>query len=171
MSRRKVIFISGPMTAYEDYNRAAFNAAAKLLENDGYTVLNPAVLPDGLKHEQYMQVCLTMLEQADEIYILAGWEGSVGARREVERASALGIDMKFQCWSALSACISGMNSDGRCFMRSGVLAMRDYFVDREASSAVAGELPGVGLYRDIATYCDHFLEVLDSIGVSNVESY
>ncbi|WP_238158656.1 DUF4406 domain-containing protein [Trabulsiella odontotermitis] len=171
MGRRKVIFISGPMTGYEDYNRAAFNAAAKELVNQGYTVLNAAVLPDGLEHEQYMQICLAMLQQADAIYILAGWENSVGARREVEHASALGIDMEFQCWGGLSACIAGIHSDGRRFMKTGVQAMHDYleyFLESHGSSMNTAD---VRYYRFSVEQCKNFIEVLDGIGVADGESH
>ena len=52
----------------------------------GFTVLNPAVLPDGLAPEQYMPICMAMLEQAEGIYLLEGWEDSPGARLEWQYA-------------------------------------------------------------------------------------
>lgn len=89
--KKTVVFIAGPMTGKPDYNRAAFHAAAEQLRSDGFIVLNPAVFPDGLEHHQYMVMTLAMLEQADAIWLLDGWENSTGARQEACRARALGL--------------------------------------------------------------------------------
>ncbi|WP_225381607.1 DUF4406 domain-containing protein, partial [Escherichia coli] len=72
-------FIAGPMTGYQDYNRAEFDAEASVLVDRGFTVLNPAILPDGLEHQQYLAITLAMLEQADAVFLLNGWEKSTGA--------------------------------------------------------------------------------------------
>ncbi|ENM6975340.1 DUF4406 domain-containing protein, partial [Escherichia coli] len=42
------IYIAGPMTGYENFNREAFHKAEEALKREGHTVLNPSVLPDGL---------------------------------------------------------------------------------------------------------------------------
>lgn len=41
------IYIAGPMTGRENFNREAFNKEAERLTRHGHTVLNPASLPDG----------------------------------------------------------------------------------------------------------------------------
>lgn len=87
------IYIAGPMTGLPDYNRPAFNAAAKILSQSGETVLNPAVLPDGMKHEEYMTICLAMVEVCDTVMLLPGWEKSVGAQMEHKRARELGKEV------------------------------------------------------------------------------
>lgn len=79
--RKPVVFIAGPMTGYHNYNRDEFNAEARMLEDRGFTVLNPAILPDGLPHSQYLFITLAMLESADAIFMLDGWEKSGGAFR------------------------------------------------------------------------------------------
>ncbi|EJH4138871.1 DUF4406 domain-containing protein, partial [Escherichia coli] len=48
------IYIAGPMTGYENFNREAFHKAEEALKQEGHTVLNPAVLPDGLTQPHYM---------------------------------------------------------------------------------------------------------------------
>ena len=101
-AKRKVVFISGLMTGLPDFNRAAFNAEAELLAALGFIVLNPAVFPDGLEHGQYMAMCLTMLEQADTIMLLEGWESSKGAVMEFNHARALQLPMMYQSSGVLN---------------------------------------------------------------------
>ncbi|EAY7466433.1 TPA: DUF4406 domain-containing protein [Salmonella enterica] len=84
-----VIYIAGPMTGKPDFNRDKFNTTATRLWAAGHTVLNPAILPDGLTYEHYMDISLAMLRGADEIYLLDGWEDSAGAKREFNLARRL----------------------------------------------------------------------------------
>ena len=80
--RKPILFISGPMRGYPNYNRPAFNELAqKAIELD-YIVLNPALLPTTLPDEAYMPICLAMLNTADFIYLLPGSENSVGSLAE-----------------------------------------------------------------------------------------
>lgn len=80
------IFISGPMTDIAEFNRPMFNQVADELTTEGHTVLNPAVLPDGLQHEEYMVICMAMLSIADEVVMLPGWLKSKGAVMEYDKA-------------------------------------------------------------------------------------
>jgi hypothetical protein len=99
--RKPVVFIAGPMTGYHNLNRSEFNTEAGILEDRGFTVLNPAILPDGLLHGQYLQITLAMLEQADAIFLLNGWEKSTGATREFDRACELGLLFLYQDWESV----------------------------------------------------------------------
>ncbi|MGK0686882.1 DUF4406 domain-containing protein [Serratia marcescens] len=101
--RKPVVFISGPMTGIENYNRDVFHHEASQLRHIGFTVLNPAIFPDGLEHHQYLAMTLVMLEQADAIYLLDGWENSVGAKAEVIRAKGLNLMFLGQSWEVLWA--------------------------------------------------------------------
>lgn len=85
-----VIYLAGPMTGLPDYNRAAFNACAARLEQRGFSVLNPATLPDGLSHDAYMRIDEAMLKEADVVVLLDGWQESKGAVWEVKEALRLG---------------------------------------------------------------------------------
>lgn len=103
--RKPVVFIAGPMTGYHNFNRSEFNTEAGLLEERGFTVLNPAILPDGLRHDQYLHITLSMLEQADAVFLLNGWEKSRGATREFDRACELGLLFLYQDWVSVSLAV------------------------------------------------------------------
>ena len=85
-----VIYIAGPMTGVEDLNRPAFMAREKELKAQGHIVLNPHSLPVGMEYEQYMKICLSMVDVCEVIALLPGYQNSPGARREVARAKGLG---------------------------------------------------------------------------------
>lgn len=80
------IYISGPMTGHDNFNRAAFNKEAERLASHGHTVLNPATLPDGLDERSYMDISFAMLRSADAILMLPGWKASAGASAEYHYA-------------------------------------------------------------------------------------
>lgn len=103
--RKPVVFIAGPMTGYHNFNCDEFNTEARILEERGFTVLNPAMLPDGLKHEQYLNITISMLEQADAVFLLNGWEKSRGATREFDRADELGLLFLYQDWESVSLAV------------------------------------------------------------------
>lgn len=83
---QRIIYIAGPMAGLKNENRPVFAEAAETLRSMGYVVLNPAVLPTGMPRERYMPICLAMLEQADIICMLPGWETSGGAQIEYRYA-------------------------------------------------------------------------------------
>ncbi len=76
------IFISGKMSGEPNYNRAKFNQVAKTLTEQGHHVMNPAILPDGFEHNEYLHICKAMIDCCDAVYMLKGWELSLGANLE-----------------------------------------------------------------------------------------
>lgn len=90
------IYIAGPMTGIKDYNRPAFFDAAKRCEEAGFTVINPAVLPVDLPERSYAPICTAMIDAADAVYLLDGFEKSVGARAEKQYAKWQGKILLFE---------------------------------------------------------------------------
>ena len=75
------IYIAGKISGDRKY-RAKFREAAKVLEDLGHVVLNPATLPEGLDQVDYMRICLAMLEAADLAVFLPDYRESKGAMVE-----------------------------------------------------------------------------------------
>ena len=104
-----IIYISGPMIQLiengEDYRRA-FWIAQQALARKGHTVINPAMLPTGLKPEAYMPICMAMIDAADAVVVLPEYNGenSAGTELEIQYAKyqhkeilRSGADMRQQC--------------------------------------------------------------------------
>ncbi|WP_153448747.1 DUF4406 domain-containing protein [Vibrio algicola] len=94
---RKKIYIAGPMSGIPEFNKPAFISKASELEQEGYIVLNPAILPNGMTWEEYMYICIPMVSVADEIYMLKGWEESKGASIEHREALSMGKSVIYEC--------------------------------------------------------------------------
>lgn len=75
------IYLAGPITNNPNYKEQFFKAQ-KELESKGHIVLNPAVLPKGFEHQEYMHICYAMIDVCEGVYFLPGWEESKGARME-----------------------------------------------------------------------------------------
>lgn len=108
------VYVCGPMSGYELRNESAFRAAARRVVEAGKLAVVPHDLPpmdhDGLcprSHQAdttgdhgvacYLRADLVhLLRYCDEVYVLRGWEASVGARLEVQVAAACGIPLTFQ---------------------------------------------------------------------------
>ncbi len=93
------LYISGPITGTNDYMER-FAAAQKELEEEGWSVINPALvnsnLPKDTEWEDYMEMVVCMLNMCEAVYFLDGWEKSRGANIEYGYALAKGKDIMSQ---------------------------------------------------------------------------
>lgn len=108
----KRAYIAGPMRTYPRYNFPAFDLKRDELQAKGYSVMSPAdmdrahgfdamALPDSdactgwpesvNRREVVMRDILAIVEWADEVHCLLGWERSKGANMEVNLALMLGL--------------------------------------------------------------------------------
>ena len=93
-----IVYISGPMKGIENRNRDAFNHAAQKMREQGFIVMNPAMLPDGLPEESYLGICIKMLEVCNSIFMLEGWYNSHGATCEYFYAKRNGYKRAYETW-------------------------------------------------------------------------
>ena len=75
------VYIAGKITGDSTY-REKFQRAQKALEGEGFIVLNPAELPEGMRSSDYMRICFAMMECADVVAFLPDYDQSRGARLE-----------------------------------------------------------------------------------------
>lgn len=79
------VFISGPMSGYDNYNRPMFDLAEDYLHALGCAVFNPGNLTcfdKGWDHKTIMDIDIAVLKKCDVILHLPGWERSKGAFEE-----------------------------------------------------------------------------------------
>lgn len=96
------IYIAGKITGTTDYLER-FAKAEEWLNKHGYRgrVINPAKVSDGLPPEtmtykDYIHIGLSILETCDSIFMLMGWEESLGASLELQYATTLGYKVLYE---------------------------------------------------------------------------
>lgn len=77
------IYIAGKITGDKSY-KSKFRYAKKVLERQGFNVLNPAVFPEGMRPADYMRLCFSMIDCADVVAFLPDYEDSKGAKIEFD---------------------------------------------------------------------------------------
>jgi hypothetical protein len=99
------VYLAGPMTGLPDYNFPAFFAAADRLKEAGHTVFNPAQNDldtwgdmATIKVKANYRDCLKadlnwILDHAEAIALLPGWENSKGVAAELALAKALNLEI------------------------------------------------------------------------------
>jgi len=89
------VYIAGKITGNPSYKQQ-FAEAEKKLREKGFTTMNPAVLPDGFEHQEYMRVCFSMIDVCDAVYFLSNWQDSIGATMEYNYAFGAGKGIMFE---------------------------------------------------------------------------
>lgn len=101
------IYVAGPMTGYELNNFPRFNEKATHLRKLGWTVINPAELDIEAGFDpaaeftplDYMRAArqdLRAISESNAIYLLDGWEDSIGARWEWAYAKNMYLDIYYE---------------------------------------------------------------------------
>lgn len=104
---KRKIYIAGPMRGYPQYNYPAFNAADEWLTLQGWEVKSPAKIsetfgtPSAIDANPYllerlMRYEIEVLKKCNAIYLLRGWERSVGAKAELAVALREGLEIIVQ---------------------------------------------------------------------------
>jgi hypothetical protein len=105
--RPHMVYIAGPMTGIPDLNEPAFLATRSVLQQSGYTVIDPIFInmsfmgqphpkDEPTKNAPGLRADLLALTLVDGICLLPGWEKSRGARLEV--AIAITFRLAFVHW-------------------------------------------------------------------------
>lgn len=95
MQIKAVLYLSGPMTGYEDYNYPMFFAVAEQLRQAGYGVINPADFSKGTADwTDCLRRDAALVAMADGVATLPGWELSRGANVEVTLGRGLGLPVE-----------------------------------------------------------------------------
>lgn len=87
------IYISGSITNNKNY-KEDFERAEDYLQREypNDEIINPALvnsfLPKSTSHKEYMRMSFCMLDMADAIFMIDGWEKSCGASQEYGYALA-----------------------------------------------------------------------------------
>ena len=98
----KAVYLSGPISGRDAYNRPLFRRVERWLRACGArrvynpTDMSPKIGEIPKPHEYYMRACLHELTNKrgfDLLVLLPGWETSYGAVVEAHVARALGISL------------------------------------------------------------------------------
>ena len=88
MQEKRTLYLAGKITG-DPYYFTKFYNAQKKLEEGGFIVVNPALLPaEGFTWEAYMRMSGAMLAECAEVCFLPDWKESKGAKYEFGEAMA-----------------------------------------------------------------------------------
>ena len=88
-----IVYISGAMRGDDTYMQK-FEAAEIDVRDAGHTPINPAKFVSGIRglsDDQIMEICYSLLDMSDAIYLLPDWSTSYCCNQEVGFARAKGL--------------------------------------------------------------------------------
>lgn len=91
-----VVYVSGPMTSVEEFNRPAFHRMERVLTRHGFKYLSPAHYDDNHTYEWYMEQGIAMVIKCQGVVLLRGWSNSLGASLERAVADVIGRDIFYE---------------------------------------------------------------------------
>lgn len=106
------VYISGPINGVEDYTEN-FKAADNYLSGKGYDVINPVAVASALpymEYEELMALDIMLINMCESIYMMKGWDKSLGCNREYGYAIARNMNMIFQQYENV-ALAAGVEND------------------------------------------------------------
>ena len=98
------VYVSGPMRGVPNFNYPRFNAVAQILRDHGHEVVNPVEVgkafgkperinaDEGLLRE-VVKAEAALVPTCEAICLIKGWQRSVGAKRELQIALAMGMEV------------------------------------------------------------------------------
>ena len=101
METGKFVYLSGDL--FNEDCKINFTLAQNFLEDLGYVVINPIQLKkiaDSLAQEQIMQIRYRLVEVANIIFMVSGWQKSKSANAELNYAKSLGKKVMYQDYYA-----------------------------------------------------------------------
>ena len=115
------VYVAGPMRGVPNFNYPRFNAVAQILRDQGHEVVNPVDIglafgkPDRINADEGLLREVVKAEAAlvptcDAICLLKGWQRSVGAKRELQVALAMGMEVVVE--DIDNSCRIGRNDTG-----------------------------------------------------------
>lgn len=92
---KTTVYLAGKITGDPRYRRK-FHMAARELEDAGFIVVNPAMLPSsGFEYDAYIRMSTAMLNECAAACFLPDWKDSAGAKHEYDVATVLRKDIFF----------------------------------------------------------------------------
>lgn len=90
MKEKETVYLAGKITG-DPFYRSKFYDAQRKLEEGGFVVVNPALLPsEGFTYEAHIRMSSAMLAECAAACFLPDWTDSEGAIYEYGKATATG---------------------------------------------------------------------------------
>ena len=126
MQEKRTLYLAGKITG-DPYYFTKFYNAQKKLEEGGFIVVNPALLPaEGFTWEAYMRMSGAMLAECAEVCFLPDWKESKGAKYEFGEAIAQNKPFFFFAEIGVAGRSFGAGLQSRALLRLGTGGGNNY---------------------------------------------